>query len=82
MVETAEALMKALKATLMAQAVLIPWLSSLVEGYVTFWLAKSLPRVWWVASSSHISSKEDSRVRPQLEVGRPVVVEARVWSLE
>ena len=77
-----EALMESLKATLMAQAVLIPWLSSLGDGYLTFWLGKNLPRVWWVASSSHIALKEDSRVHPQLEVGRPVVVEARVWSLE
>ena len=81
MAETAEALMEALKTALISQLVLIPWLSSLGDGYLTFWLAKSLPRVWWVASSSHGTSKEDSTVHPQLEVGRPVAVESRVWSL-
>ena len=40
-----------------------------------------IPRVWWVASSSHIASKDDSRVRPQLELGQPVAMEAWVWSL-
>ena len=82
MAESVEALISALMAALMAEVVLITWLSSLVDGYLTFCLAKSLLRVWWVASSSHIASKEDSRVHPQLEVGRPVAVEARVWSLE
>ena len=56
-----EALMESLKATLMAQAVLIPWLSSLGDGYLTFWLGKNLPQVWWVAFSSHSASKEDSQ---------------------
>ena len=74
--------MEALKVALMAQVVLIPLLSSLGDNYLTFWLRKNLPRVWWVASLSHIASNEDSRVRPQLEVGRPMAVEARVWSLE
>ena len=77
-VEMAEALLKALKTALISQLVLIPWLSSLGDDYLTFWLAKSFPRVWWVASSSHRASKEDSRVRPQSEVGRPVAVEAWV----
>ena len=76
-----EALMEALKMALISQLVLIPWLSSLGDGYLTFWLAKSLPQVWWVASSFHTASKKDSRVRPQLEVGRLVAVESRVWSL-
>ena len=58
--ETVEALMEAL----MAKVVLIPWISSLGDGYLIFWLSKSLPWVWWVASSSHIASKEDSRVCP------------------
>ena len=80
--ESVEALISALMAALMAEVVLITWLSSLVDGYLTFCLAKSLLRVWWVASSSHIASKEDSRMRSQLEVGRLVAVEARVWSLE
>ena len=82
MAKTAKALMEALKTALISQLVLIPWLSSLGDGYLTFWLGKNLPRVWCVASSSHIASKEDSRVRPQLEVGQPVALEARVWSLE
>ena len=69
MAETVEALMEALKTALMVEVVLIPWLSSLGDDYLTFWLGKNLPRVWWVASSSHIALKEDSRVRPQLEVG-------------
>ena len=38
--------------------------------------------MWWVASLSHIASKEKSEVRPQLMVGRLMAVEARVWSLE
>ena len=78
MAETAEALMTAL----ISQLVLIPWLSSLGDGYLTFWLGKNLPWVWWVASSFHSTSKEDLTVRPQLEVGRSMAVEARVWSLE
>ena len=82
MAETTKALMEALKMALISQLVLIPWLSSLGDGYLTFWLRNNLPRVWWVASSSHGTSKEDSTVHPQLEVGRPVAVKARVWSLE
>ena len=46
---------------------LIPWLSSLGEGH----------RTW-----SDSTSPEDSSVRPQPEVGRLVVTEARMWSLE
>ena len=78
MAETAEALMTAL----ISQLVLIAWLSSLGDGYLTFWLGKNLPWVWWVASLFHSTSKEDLTVRPQLEVGRSVALEARVWSLE
>ena len=77
-----EALMEALKTALISQLVLIPWLSSLGDGYLTFWLGKNLSREWWVASSFHSTSKKDLMMRPQLEVGRPAVVEARVWSLE
>ena len=36
MAETVEALMEALKMTLISQLVLIPWLSSLGDGYLTF----------------------------------------------
>ena len=74
--------MEALKTALISQLVLIPWLSSLGDGYLTFWIEKNLSRVWWVASSFHSASNEDLTMRPQLEVGRPAVVEARVWSLE
>ena len=73
--------MQALKTALLSQLGLIPWLSALGDDYLTFWLAKNLPWAWWVASSSHSASNEDSRVRHQPEVGRPVVAEARVWSL-
>ena len=82
MAKTAEALMEALKKALISQLVLIPWLSSLGDGYLTFWLGKNLPRVWWVASSFHSASNKNLTVRPQLEVGRLAAVEARVWSLE
>ena len=67
MAETAEALMEALKTALISQLVLIPWLSSLGDGYLTL---------------SDSTSQEDSMVRPQPEVGRLVVAEARTWSLE
>ena len=46
---------------------LIPWLSSLGDGYLTL---------------SDSALQEDSTVRPQPEVGRLVVTEARMWSLE
>ena len=65
----AAAMMQAMKTALLSQLALIPWLSSLMDGYLTFWLAKSLPRVWWVAFLSYSASKEGSRVCPQLEVG-------------
>ena len=68
-VETAEALVEALKTALISQLALalIPWLSSLGDGYLTL---------------SGSASQEDSTVCPQPEVGRLVVVEARTWSLE
>ena len=67
--KTTEALMEALKMALISQLALalIPWLSFLGDGYLTL---------------SDSTSQEDSMVRPQPEVGRLVVVEARTWSLE
>ena len=44
--EMAKALMEALKTALISQLVLIPWLSSLGDGYLTFWLGKNSPRAW------------------------------------
>ena len=37
--------------------------------------------MWWVVSSSHIISKENSKVRPLLKVGRQVAVKAQSWSV-
>ena len=74
--------MEALKTALISQLVLIPWLSSLGDGYLTFWDKRSLSQVWWVAFSSHSASNEGSSARPQLEVRLPVASEARAWSLE
>ena len=67
--KTTEALMEALKMALISQLALalIPWLSFLGDGYLTL---------------SDSTSQEDSMVRPQSEVGRLVVAEARTWSLE
>ena len=42
MAETVEALMEALKVALMAQMVLIPWLSSLGDDYLTFLASEEL----------------------------------------
>ena len=63
--EMAEALMEALKMALISQLALalIPWLSSLGDGYLTL---------------SDSASQEDSMVRPQSEVGRLVVAEVRM----
>ena len=63
------ALMEALKTALISQLALalIPWLSSLGDGYLTL---------------SDSSLPEDSMVCPQPEVGRLVVAEARTWSFE
>ena len=46
---------------------LLPWLSSVGDGHLTL---------------SDSASPNDSKVRPQPEVGRLVVAEARMWSLE
>ena len=62
--DTTEALMEALKTALISQLALalVPWLSSLGDGYLTL---------------SDSASPKDSTVRPQPEVGRLVVAEAR-----
>ena len=71
--ETTEAPMEALKKAPemapLSQLALSPilWLSSLVDGH-------------WTLSDS--ASPEDSMVRFQPEVGRQLVAEARMWSLE
>ena len=69
MVETVEALAEALKMALINQLALalIPWLSSLGNGYLTL-----CDSAW----------PEDSTMRPQPKVRRLVVAEARTWSLE
>ena len=67
--ETVEALLEALKTTLISQSALalILLLSYSGDGYLTL---------------SDSASQDDSSMRPQLEVGRLVVAEARTWSLE
>ena len=66
---------------LMAQIELISLLSSYEDGQLTSWHEKSLPRVWWVVSSSHIALKENSEAHPLLKVGWQVVMKAQSWSL-
>ena len=66
---------------LMAQLELISLLSSQEDGWLTSWHERTLPRVWWVVSSSHITLKENSEVRPLLKVGQQVAVKAQSWSL-
>ena len=67
--KTTEALWMALITTLINQLALalIPWLFSWGDGYLPL---------------SDSASPEDSSVRLEPEVGRIVVVEARMWSLE